>query len=84
MKNMKKLDLDDLGYVSGGVIVEKRDNRDRSGKYAIVDDSNGEVRFSMNNLDAAKRSAIANYHTSDEVITPEDYEKRFNRPIQYQ
>ena len=82
MKNMKKLDLDDLGYVSGGVIVEKRDNRDRSGKYAIVDDSTGEVRFSMNNLDAAKRSAIANYHTSDEVITPEDYEKRFNRPIQ--
>lgn len=81
MKNMKKLDLDDLGYVSGGVIVET-DNRDRSGKYAIVDDSTGEVRFSMNNLDAAKRSAIANYHTSDEVITPEDYEKRFNRPIQ--
>lgn len=80
MKNMKELDLDDLGCVSGGAIVES-DNRDRSGRYAIVDDNTGEKRFSMNNLDAAKRSAIANYHTSDEVITQQEYERRFNRPF---
>ena len=80
MKNMKKFDLDDLENVTGGVIVET-DNRDRRGKYAIVDDNTGETRFSMNNLNDANRAAIANYHTSDEVISQEAYEKRFNRPL---
>ena len=42
MSNMKALDLDDLENVSGGVIVET-DNRNRAGKYAIVDDRTGKV-----------------------------------------
>ena len=77
---MTLLDLDDLGAISGGVIVET-DNRDRSGRYAIVDDESGEVIFKMKSHENAKIAAVRDYHTSDELISPEEYRGRFGKPI---
>lgn len=80
MMNMKKLDLDDLAGVSGGMIVET-DNRDRGVKYAIVDDNTGKVYTRMNSRDDAKRAAVANFGTSDDIVSPEYYAKKFGTAI---
>jgi hypothetical protein len=79
-KNMKMLDLDDLGSVSGGIIVET-DNRDRGGKYAIVDDRTGKVYTRMNSRDDAKRAAVANFGTTDDIVGPKDYAEKFGKAL---
>ena len=80
-KDMKKINLDELDDVSGGVIVEKS-TLNRSGQYAIVDDKTGETRFTVNSKNIAERLAVVPYNTSTEVITPEEYAKQFGKPFE--
>lgn len=70
----KKMDLDELEHVSGGVVVDTG-TADRSGRYKIVDDKTGEIRFAVNNKDIAGRLAVGTYNTSGDIISQEEYEK---------
>ncbi len=70
----KKINLDELEGVSGGVIVDSG-TLDRTGRYKIIDDNTGNTLFAVNNKDTAKRLARGTYNISDDIISQEDYEK---------
>ena len=72
------LNLNELEQVSGGVIVDTN-TIDRSARYKIVDDNTGEIRFSVNSKTTAEQLAGGTFHTSTDVITPQEYESKFGK-----
>ena len=80
MSNMKKLDLDDLDRVTGGCIVV--DQNDYDGKYFIVRDGDGMI---FTQTDGRREDVIGAahdvFHTSGEIITPQDYAQRYGRAL---
>ena len=79
----EKLSKDELKGISGGVIVKKSDG-DAGYNYWICDEKRGGELITVrhNSLEAAQIAA-RNNGRSVEVITPEEYEKRFKRSFNY-
>ena len=71
-----ELNPEELGGVAGGLIVDPGDIFD----YRIVDDTTGEVLDKWYGTDNAVRSA-ANHGVSMEIITLEEYKKRFGKEL---
>ena len=71
-----ELNLEELGEVAGGLIVDPGVKYD----YRIVDDTTGEVLDKKWYGTDAVRSA-ANHGVSREIITLEEYKKRFGKEL---
>ena len=71
-----ELNPEELGGVAGGLIVDPGVKYD----YRIVDDTTGEVLDRWYGTKDAVRSA-ANHGVSREIITLEEYKKRFGKEL---
>lgn len=71
-----ELNPEELGGVAGGLIVDPGVKYD----YRIVDDTTGEVLDRWYGTKGAVRSA-ADHGVSREIITLEDYKKRFGKEL---
>lgn len=80
MAIIKNLSEEDLDKISGGAIVEHPVS---GGTYwVIVEDSHGSCRYAYPTEAAAKYKAPS-WGVSDEVISIEEYKKRFKRDFKY-
>jgi len=78
---MKELTEEDLKNINGGVIVEIASDYGGTDYYLCDEKNYGRfVGVYPRNVDAAKKWA-REYGLSTEVITPEEYEKRFKHPF---
>ena len=71
-----ELNLEELGEVAGGLIVKPGGIY----PYRIVDDTTGEVLDQWWSKKNAEEYA-ANHGLSREIITPEEYKKRFGKEL---
>ena len=71
-----ELNPEELGGVAGGLIVDAGNFFD----YRIVDDTTGEVLGRWWSKKDAERYA-ADHHVSREIITLEEYKKRFGKEL---
>ena len=79
--NLQKLNEEELENISGGVIVAIASGYGGTDYYLCDEKNYGRVLAPFpRNVDAAKKWA-PDYGVSAEVITPEEYEKRFKHPF---
>ena len=74
----EEIELDALEDVSGGLIVKPKNSW--FGYYKVVDDNTGKVLKSDYYLKDAKEDA-ARLNVSGEIISKEEYKKRFEKDI---
>ena len=76
-KAKEKLNTEDLGKINGGVIVQT------AGGYYIMDDLTGGTWSFKETANTAQYVATEWYGVSTEIITPEEYERRYNKKFPY-
>ena len=79
----EKLNNDELKNVTGGVIVKKSDGGGGYNYWICDENRVGALVTCRSNSLQAAQIAARNYGLSCEVITPEEYEKRFKHEFNY-
>ena len=79
----KKLNNEELENISGGIIVEKSDGGGGMNYWICDEKRNGALITCRSNSLLAAQIVARDFGRSAEVITPEEYEKRFKHPFNY-